>query len=396
MDEKEIDIKQVYVILEKIIKEIDTSRDQLLDIVDAAREEYESLKSDLEMLKRDLEDVIKSVDQLTIKDRMVRKELADVSKAFDTFSEDDIKRAYEKASDVRIELSGVKKEEEMLKSRRSMLEISLKRSMKNIQNAESVVRQVSIAMSYLKGEILSAIEDMGAESMIIGVKVLEAQENERKRVSRDIHDGPAQQIASIVMKAEYCEKIMKRDFEKGMAELKALKEDTRTALREVRDIIQDLRPMSLDENGLNHTLEQYAIGFGKDNNIQVKSRIAKMVSPVESIIQVATFRIVQEIYNNIKKHAEASQVSMEVEYDASYLRLFILDNGKGFNLAETLDKLRQNQTSFGLLGLYERVEQLKGQIEILSAVGQGTTFVVKLPVNREVILNEQGKHTVES
>ena len=389
MGNKAINMDDVQSIMDKTIRAIDDSRDQLLDIVDTAREEYDLLKVELAKLKRDMDRVISEVDRLSIKDKMVRNNLANVSKAFKTHTEEDIKQAYEKASDVRIELTSIKKEEELLNTRRSMLEISMKRSMKNIQNAEHVVHQVTIAVTYLKGEIFSAIEDMGAEGMILGVKILEAQESERRRISRDIHDGPAQQIASIVMQADFCERIIRSDFEKGMRELSEMKEATKSALKEVRDIIQDLRPMSLEDNGLNETIETYAMNYGKENQIAVKTRIKKMTLPVESIIQVAVFRLVQEILNNVKKHAKAKQVNIELEYSAVYLRVMIVDNGVGFNLEDTLKKIKMRHTSFGLLGLYERVSQLRGELEIKSEIGEGTTINIKLPINREVILNER-------
>ncbi|MBF4693289.1 sensor histidine kinase [Fusibacter ferrireducens] len=389
MENKVIHMDEVQNIMNKTIQAIDDSRDQLLDIVETAREEYDLLKAELANLKRDIDRVISEVDRLSIKDKMVRNHLANVSKAFNTHTEEDIKQAYERASDVRIELTSIRKEEELLKTRRSMLEISMKRSMKNIQNAEHVVNQVTIAVSYLKGEIFSAIEDMGAESMLLGVKILEAQENERRRISRDIHDGPAQQIASIVMKAEFCERIIKNDFEKGMRELAEMKAATKKALKEVRDIIQDLRPMSLDEIGLNEAIETYAVNYGKTHQISVKTRIKKMTFPVEAIIQVAVFRLVQEILNNVKKHAKASQVNIELEYDAVYLRLIVADDGVGFDLEKTLKKIKMEHTSFGLLGLYERVNQLRGELEIVSEFGEGTTCTIKLPINREVIAHER-------
>ncbi|GAU76369.1 two component sensor histidine kinase [Fusibacter sp. 3D3] len=389
MESKEINIGDVQGIMTKTIQAINESRDQLLDIVETAREEYDLLKVELENLKREIERVISESDRLSIKDKMARNNLANISKAFKTHTEEDIKQAYERAADVRIEFTSIQKEEELLKTRRSMLEISMKRSMKNIQNAEHVVRQVTIAVTYLKGEIFSAIEDMNADSMILGVKILESQETERKRISRDIHDGPAQQIASIVMKADFCERIIRNDFEKGMKELGEMKEATKKALKEVRDIIQDLRPMSLEDIGLNETIETYAMNYGKENQITVKTRIQKMISPVESIIQVAVFRLVQEILNNVRKHAKASQVSIELEYGSVYLRLMIADNGTGFNLEETLKKIKIKHTSFGLLGLYERVNQLRGEIEIVSEIEEGTTFTIKLPINREVILKER-------
>lgn len=384
----QIDIEKVNEIMGEIIATIDKSKNQLLDIVETAREEHELLKNELSLIKSEIDRVIGEVDRLTLKDKMVRNKLAEVSKAFKTHSEVDIKRAYDAASEVKVELMSANKEEQLLKIRRTALEMSLKRALKNIQNAEHVVHQVTIAVTYLKGEILSAIDEIGNEGMAMGVRILEAQENERMRISRDIHDGPAQQIASIVMKADFCERIAKQDIDKGLSELSELKEQARKALKEVRGIIHDLRPMSLDDLGLNETVETYAMEFAKENDIRIHVKSGKIVTEIEPIIKVAVYRLVQELLNNIKKHSKCKNVSIQLEYGTKYLRLTVMDDGVGFDVATTLEQLKKKHISYGLLGIYDRVNQFKGEINIHSKLSEGTTVMIKLPVNREVTQHE--------
>lgn len=386
---KLIDLTEVNKIMGEIIVTIDKSKNQLIEIVETARDEYEMLSQELNMLKNKVDQVIMEVDRLMLKDKLVRKHLADVSKDFKTYKEADIKKAYENATDVKVDLMSAEKEEQLLKQRRSIIEVSLKRSLKNIHNAEQVVHQVTVAATYLKGEILSALGDAGMDPMSIGVKILEAQENERLRISRDIHDGPAQFIASIVMKADFCEMLMQSDVQKGLAELGELKDLSRKALKEVRDIIHDLRPMSLEDLGLSATIESYAFEYGRENNVAVQFKSGKVINEIEPIIKVAVYRLVQELLNNIKKHAQCKNIIISIEYGTKYMRLIVMDDGVGFDVDETLTKLRKKQISYGLLGIYERVEQFKGEIKFHSKVGEGTTVTIKLPVTREVTEHDE-------
>lgn len=386
---KLIDLTEVNKIMGEIIVTIDKSKNQLIEIVETARDEYEMLSQELNTLKNKVDQVIMEVDRLMLKDKLVRKHLADVSKDFKTYKEADIKRAYENATDVKVDLMSAEKEEQLLKQRRSIIEVSLKRSLKNIHNAEQVVHQVTVAATYLKGEILSALGDAGMDPMSIGVKILEAQENERLRVSRDIHDGPAQFIASIVMKADFCEMLMQTDVHKGLAELRELKDLSRKALKEVREIIHDLRPMSLEDLGLSATIESYVFEYGRENNVAVQFKSGKVINEIEPIIKVAVYRLVQELLNNIKKHAQCKNIIISIEYGTKYMRLIVMDDGIGFDVEGTLAKLRKKQISYGLLGIYERVEQFKGEIKFHSKSGEGTTVTIKLPVTREVTEHDE-------
>jgi len=390
MNKLTIDVGHINDIIKKIIKQISNSREQILEIVDNVRVEYENQKSELVLIRGSIDKIINEVDALEAQDKLMRKKLVEVSKKFDSYNEDEIKSVYEKASDIRVKFIMKQNDERQLRERRDTLEIALKKSIKNIDNSERVVNQIGIAMSYLEGDILSVLEGADKSSeMFIGIKILEAQENERKRISRDIHDGPAQHIANIIMKADICSIIIQKDLNAGLNELIDLKESVKVALKEVRSIIFDLRPMSLDDLGLNKTIEQTVKSISEDFNIDIKLKLKPMQTEVESIIQVAIFRIIQEIFNNIKKHSKAKHVEVKLDYGTKYIRLLISDDGIGFNVEETLKRVKTKGTSYGLIGILDRVNQLQGEIHIESLSGAGSVYNVVLPVNREVIRDEK-------
>ena len=385
-----IDISEVNKIIKKTIDEIGLSREQILSIVENVRTDYENVKLELAKIRVDIDKVIDEVDALEKQDKMMRQKLADVSGRFKTYSEKDIKDVYDKASEIRIKYFTKMNEEKHLKDRRYKLEIALKKAGENIENAEKIINQISIAMSYLQGDILSMLEGADKNSeMFVGIKILEAQENERKRISRDIHDGPAQHMANVVMKTDICTKIIQKDLQEGLKELADLKESVKIALKEVRAIIFDLRPMSLDDLGLNQTVQSIAKSIIEDSGIELQLRLKSMKTEVEGIIQVAAYRIIQEILNNIKKHSKATRVEVKLDFGTKYLNIIIADDGIGFVVEETLERVKTRGTSYGLISILDRVNQLQGHIHIQSSPGAGTVYSIKLPVNREVMKDEK-------
>lgn len=378
-------VSDVQLVLNQTIEMIVSSKDQVLSIVENARKNYENQKMELERIKERIDRLILEVDALEIQDKLMRQKLVQVSKDFKTYTENDIRTVYEKASEIRVLHQSKTVEEKVLRDKRSQLELSLKSSLENIHLAEKVVNQVSIAMNFLKGELQSVIEGLDPSShLLLGLKVLEAQENERKRIARDIHDGPAQLMANSVMKADIVEKIIRKDFERGMLELEELKGHVRRALKEVRDIIFDLRPMTLDDLGLNPTIERLADSL-KDIGFKIELQLKPMPTNMDSMMSVAAYRVIQESLNNIRKHAKAKNVRIAVEYGTKYMRLMIADDGIGFDVEETLERIKISGASYGLFGMQERIKQLQGDINILSEKEKGTVYTIRLPINREVL-----------
>lgn len=379
-------------IIKSVVKGISDSRYQIVNIVDNINHEVESLKLQLDKLKENINRVIEEVDDLERMDRLGRRHLAEVSANFYRYTEKDIKAAYEKASNARTRFLLKQNEEMQLRKQRDSLEIRIKNTILNVEQGERIINQISIAMNYLEGDVLSAIYGADKNSdMVIGMRILEAQERERKRIARDIHDGPAQHMANVVMKTDICKMMIKKDLAEGLEELDALKESVKIALKEVRRIIFNLRPMSLEELGLIESIKQTVGSITQDSGISVEYNMNLLEEKVENIIQVALYRLIQEIFNNMVKHSKATRAELKLSMGNQYLTLIISDDGEGFKVEDTLKKVREKGTSYGLIGIIDRVKQLQGEIKIQSEKGLGTTYIIKLPINREVIGIEKAR-----
>lgn len=381
-----IELSKVAEISKKIVDGIENSKDQIHDIVENIRNEVEYNRKLLNEIKVQLEETISKVDAFEMLNKNARVRLSEVSGNMKRYTEKDIKDAYEKAYESMMQLNSYRTAEKNLREKRDQTELNLLRSLKNIKNAERVMTQMNVVLSYLKGEILSTIEGIDKNSeFAIGIKILEAQENERKRISREIHDGPAQSIANIVMQADLCELIMKRDVNEGLNELQILKDSVRSALVDIRGIIFDLRPMILDDLGLTKTIETICKKFEEMTNTRVEMRLNGEPKNMDAIIQVASIRVIQEILNNIKKHAAASTVNLSIDFGTKYVLILISDNGVGFDVEAVMSRIRDKSESYGLIGLMDRIKQLQGNIILNSKAGVGTAYSIKLPISKEVM-----------
>lgn len=212
----------------------------------------------------------------------------------------------------------------------------------------------------------------------LGLQIIRAQEEERKRLSREIHDGPAQSLANVVLRMEYCEKLMDVDPDKVRDELKELKKIVKNNLQDVRKIIFDLRPMALDDLGVVPALKRYIEDFKDKNNINILTSFRGRESRFDPALEIALFRLIQESLNNVVKHARASEVKVSVDVNDNMVKAVVEDNGVGFILAKALNNYAG--AKFGLISMKERTELLGGNINIETKPGQGTKIMFVIPV----------------
>lgn len=376
-------------IVNDVIEEINLGKSKIFNISDRMRDELEVKKSELMEIKTKLYKVIEEVDALEKLDKSMRVRLVEVSKNIINSTQEGFGNVYEEALEVRVKYITKQNEEKELILRRDALERSLKGYYSSIEEAESAVNQINIALGYLEGNILDELkEDDENSKMINEIKLLENQEIERRRIAREIHDGPAQYIANAMMRIDFCKVVVKKDLEKGIKELDDVKGNVKMALKEVRGIIYDLRPLSLEERGLTEAIKENLNRVSTENNIEINSFIEEFHIEVDKIIQIAAYRIIQEILNNVKKHSKAKIVDLRINYIDEYISIFVQDNGIGFNVKETLLNTKVKGNCYGLLGIYERVKSLGGRIEIKSSPNEGTAYKIKLPINRKVKKDE--------
>ncbi|NLK00678.1 MAG: histidine kinase, partial [Clostridia bacterium] len=203
-----------YSAIDKIFREtIDTIRngqERMFNIAETAREEYIRVKKDFAEVKDRTAEVIKKVDVFEGKNKLVRRRLAEVSRNFDRFSEADIKDAYENVKDIQVKLVLLREQEKQLRERRTELEMRCRNLSQMAEKAEEMVSHVGVAIDFLTSNLENIWGEMEKaqlrEKTIFAI--IKAQEEERLRIARDIHDGPAQSLVNMVMQAEYCQRLL--------------------------------------------------------------------------------------------------------------------------------------------------------------------------------------------
>jgi len=383
VDSKTFDSKVLDKIIENMLQAVQNSKNEIFKIGETSRQEYENLVRELKVIKEQVNEVIDKSDKLAIQSKYARQRLVEVNRNFQKFTEEDIRVAYEKAHALQLELATLVEKEKLLRNRRDELERRLVGLQDMIERSEHLVGQISVVLNYLNQDLrqMGDVLEDARQKQEFGLRIIEAQEEERKRLSREIHDGPAQLLANVLMRSDLIDRIFReRGSEEGFKEIRSFREMVRGALYEVRRIIYDLRPMALDDLGLIPTLRKYLATVEEyDGNTKIVFHShGTEEERLPAQFEVALFRLVQEAVTNALKHAEASQIDVKVEVLTDKINLVIRDNGKGF----LVNQVRaEKKNSFGLMGMKERVELLDGKIVINSMPGQGTVIVIQVPRN---------------
>ncbi|MDO7906551.1 sensor histidine kinase [Paenibacillus sp. JX-17] len=371
-------------VIKNTIQVMESSKYQMFEILDTARGELISLNQELQVVLQETAETIEKVDQLELKYRQSRIRLTEVSRDFVRYSEEDIKQAYEKATQLQLDLLIYREKEMYLKARRDDLQKRARNVEASVERAETVGSQMGVVLEYLSGELgqVSRIIENAKNRQLIGLKIILAQEEERKRISREIHDGPAQLLANLVLRTEIVERMLvKQEFRLVQDEIVDLKGQVRSSLAEMRKVIFNLRPMALDDLGLIPTLRKYVQDFEERTKIRAVFETRGKEHRLSSAMEAAIYRLVQEALTNASKHAHPTHVVVEITYQAQLVKIVVQDNGVGFK-PEQFEKGKENN-HFGLIGMRERVELLEGRMEIESAENQGTKIVIHIPTNVE-------------
>lgn len=365
-------------IIEEMIEVVENSKGEIFNISEESRKEYDQLSIELEDIKKKVIHYIEKGDQLEKNVRISRIRLSEVSKQFDRYSESDIREVYDSTYAMQADLALLRQEEEVLRERRDDIERRLLTLIKTIERADNLARKIAVILSYLNNDFKQVNEmlEEAKEKQEFGLKIIGAQEDERRKISREIHDGPAQMLANILLRSELVERSLREEStESALDEIKSIREMIRTSLYEVRRIIYDLRPMALDDLGLVPTIKKYIDQTADYNNITIEFISLGEKQRLQSKYEVALFRLMQEALQNAVNHAKASLIKVKLEIGKSYIILVIEDDGIGFDFSI------KKENSFGLIGMKERVEMLEGTLRIETSEGNGTKIFIKIPSN---------------
>ena len=361
-------------IIQKTAPAIEEGKKEIFEISERARHDFISYEQELLGIKAKLTIMINEVDKLEIRSKMARNMIKTINEHFEEFTENDIKEAYALSQKVIVALNSKRQEEKELGERRNELERLMRNSIEVIKKSEILETKVSVALEYLTSGVFEQIEDL-KQKRDLSIKIVEAQENEKKRISRDIHDGPAQSLANVIFKAEYASKMIDSSPVKAKREIAELQEDVRVTLKDIRKIIYDLMPMSLDDLGLVPTIKKLINNIMDTTSIHIDFNVVQSSVIDNQLTNLMVFRVIQEAFNNIVKHSNCKKVNIDLYISDLEVTLTITDDGVGFDV----DKTTLNPMGFGLYNMKERIEIINGTLELVSGHLQGTTIKIRIP-----------------
>ncbi len=337
-----------------------------VDFISQINSENESTKQALAEITTKLDQSQGELGRLTQKKATITAQLQLLQTDSEKMSKESIRSAYNSAMDAQQRLLVMRGQLDKLNEQ--------KNSMTNYQNL--LERVITFSQSQPKLLNDSAEHEDGVSTLVM---LLEAQEAERQRLSRQMHDGPAQALSNFIVQAEIATRMYEIDPLKAKEELDKLKLSAMNTFQKIRTYIAELRPMSLDDLGLIMTLNKYVSGIKEQTGVEINAVFPSSDRRFESHIEVFLFRAIQELLSNALKHNmdNTSKLKIGVNFavENEVAKVNIRDNGKGFDPVVLKDTV-----GLGLKLLQERATLLGGSLKIDSTEDQGSEIQLVIPI----------------
>jgi two-component system sensor histidine kinase DegS len=332
------------------------------EFLQATRAELEQVRREAKEITLLVEQSQGEVEKLAQRNASIASNLRQLQAHFDTVPREDIRSAYESAQDGQQRLFTMRGQLEKLQSDQLHLKRFsdfLSRALQLMEGSPTIDVSPEVAKTY------SGVD-----------KIIDAQEEERRRMSRQLHDGPAQALSNFILVAEIALRLFDVNPEKAREELNNLKSAANASFAEVRDFIFELRPMMLDDLGLVPTARRYTEAYKDKSGLTVTMVVTGSERRLESHREVMIFRGIQELLGNVREHAQATQVKISLDMDTAQIRVGVEDNGKGFS-AEVLED--ESASGRGLRTLRDRLGLVGGTLDVDSSPGKGTRVMFTVP-----------------
>ena len=304
------------------------------------------------------------VDKLTQRNATINAHLQQIQSQIDQVPASDIRVAYDAAIEAQQRLVVMRGQLEKLQSDKAHLEHMVE-FLSGIRDAMQT----------------NAPDAKDGRSPHASVEIMtQAQEAERQRLSRQMHDGPAQALSNFILQTEIALRLFEVDQDQARQELNSLKTAASSTFQKIRDFIFDLRPMMLDDLGLVPTIKRYASNLAEKTGTEVNVSVSGSERRLEPYVEVIIFRAVQELMNNSSLHNQASNIKVQLDIGERLVRVAIEDNGRGFDPRAIPD-----EAELTVKAIRERMELLGGSFELDSVVGQGARISLSVPVEAKPV-----------
>jgi len=326
-------------------------------------------EKELDEAQRSLREVTLMMEQsqgelskLSQRNAAITTHLQQVQGQLDKMPPQEIKSAYDSALDAQQRLFVMRGQLEKLQAEKTHLE-----------RFKSTLERARVSAGGSNASSSSA--SSGGKSPLASVEMLvNAQETERQRLSRQMHDGPAQALSNFILQTEIAMRLFDIDAVQARAELNSLKASAMSTFQKVRNFIFELRPMMLDDLGLVPTVRRYSDAFKEQMGLDINVTVTGNERRLEPYLEVMLFRAIQELLGNAARHSQGSVVKVMLDMGEERVRVSVDDNGRGFD-----PDVVQQGASLGLKLIRERAEMLGGTFEMDSAVGKGARISFAVP-----------------
>jgi two-component system sensor histidine kinase DegS len=341
-----------------------TSFEQFLE---ACSEEYKKTQRELKEIDLLIQQTSDEVERMAQRNTKATNQLRQVESSIDTVPRQDLQEAYTTVLDTQRRLFTMRGQLEKLQS-----------DQRNMARYLDILRSI---LEHADHPERYEPEEPEAEQPVQTsvVRIIEAQERERRRLSRQMHDGPAQSLTNLILQAEICERLMDANPEQARAELTNLKNSVAGTFQKVKAFILNLRPMMLDDLGLVPTLRRYLDSFSETSDLLTDLTVMGQERRLASHKEVTTFRIIQELLNNAKEVSHAGSARITLDMKGEELQVTFEDDGDGLEITDALSS--QDAEKLGFAMMRERIEMLGGEIHFDSELGRGTKVTFALPIS---------------
>ena len=301
------------------------------------------------------------LSKLTQRNAAINTHLQQVQSQITKLPPDEIKMAYDSALDA----------QQRLHVMRGQLE--------KLQNDKMYLEKYKIVLSMAglpsKSSADTAPVTGAGKSQLAGIEmIVNAQEAERQRLSRQMHDGPAQALSNFILQTEIAMRLLDVDPLQAKEELSNLKASAMGTFQKVRNFIFELRPMMLDDLGLTPTIKKYVDAFKEQTGLELSLNVTGTERRLQPYVEVMLFRAIQELLGNAARHSQATTIKLQIDMGNEMVRVTVDDNGKGFS-----PEIITESNSLGLKLIRERTEMLGGSFEADSAAGKGSRITFSVP-----------------
>jgi two-component system, NarL family, sensor histidine kinase DegS len=341
-------------------KRDETAGSELAELLEGVESELEAARQKLEDAGLRLEQSQSEVGRLTARSAAASAALQGVHARFESASRAEIRSAYEDVIEAQQRLFVMRSQVEKIQAERQQLERLVGLLEKNLAGLNACARAESRAAG------------RAAAGQTVEL-VIQAQEAERLRLARKMHDQPAQALSNFILQAEIAARLFEADPARARQELAALKNAAALTFQKVRDFIFELHPMMLDDLGLGPALRRFVEVLSEASGVEVRLDLAGGERRLEPYLEVLLFRVVQELASNAVRHSQAPAVEVLVELGESALRVRVQDAGRGFEPEAALEG------GMGLRLISERAELLGGFLDLEASPGKGARITFQLP-----------------